>query len=129
MRLAHAARQAAVMLVLVELPDRRGGPPLVARLDDGRLIDALFYSFYDWRRIGELPAIIAALAASDTRPLSSLAGAALENYVSASVSHGLFLSVDLDDGFPFNPRAAVAWAAPGQPCYSNSARPALPPRA
>jgi len=91
------------------------------RLDDGRLIDALFYAFYDWRHIAELPAIVAALAAADTRPLAGLARAALENYVSASVSHGLYLSVECHDEFPFNTRAAVDQAVAQQPLYRNFA--------
>ncbi|HKW52342.1 MAG TPA: alpha/beta hydrolase, partial [Stellaceae bacterium] len=125
-RFEQVVRHAAVAPVRVELPDPRGGPPLVARLDDGRLIDALFYAFYDWRRIGELPAIIAALAASDTRPLAGLARAALENYVSTSVSHGLFLSVECHDEFPFNRRAAVDQAATALPLYRNFALSSLP---
>jgi pimeloyl-ACP methyl ester carboxylesterase len=125
-RFEQVVRRAAVTPVRVELPGPRGGPPFVARLDDGRLIDALFYAFYDWRRIGELPAIIAALAASDTRPLAGLARAALENYVSTAVSHGLFLSVECHDEFPFNRRAAVEQAAVELPLYRNFALSTLP---
>jgi pimeloyl-ACP methyl ester carboxylesterase len=125
-RFEQAVHHAAVMPVRVELPDPRGGPPLIARLDDGRLVDALFYAFYDWRRIGELPAIIAALAESDARPLAGLARAALENYVSAAVSHGLFLSVECHDEFPFNRRPAVDQAATELPLYRNFALSTLP---
>jgi len=125
-RFEQAVRHAAVSPVQVELPDPRGGPPLVVRLDDGRLIDALFYAFYDWRRIGELPATIAALAASDTRPLAGLARAALENYVSTSVSHGLFLSVECHDEFPFNRRGAVDQATTELPLYRNFTLSTLP---
>jgi pimeloyl-ACP methyl ester carboxylesterase len=125
-RFEQVVRRAAKTPLRVEIPDPRGGPPLVALLDDGRLIDALFYAFYDWRRIGELPAIIAALAASDTRPLAGLARAALENYVSTSVSHGLFLSVECHDEFPFNRPAAIDRAAAELPLYRHFALSALP---
>jgi pimeloyl-ACP methyl ester carboxylesterase len=122
----QAVRHAQTTPLRVEVPDPRGGPPLAMRLDDGRLIDALFYAFYDWRRIGELPTVIAALAAADTRPLTELARAALENYVSAAVSHGLFLSVECHDEFPFDGRAAVDRAVTELPLYRNFALSALP---
>jgi pimeloyl-ACP methyl ester carboxylesterase len=119
-------RRAAASPITVAVPDPRGGPPLEARLDDGKLIEVLFYAFYDWRRIGDLPAIITALAASDTRPLVPLARTALDNYISAAVSHGLFLSVECHDEFPFNPPAAVDHAAAELPLYRNFALSTLP---
>ena len=122
----QAVRRAATAPLTVEIADPRGGPPLKARLDDGKLVEVLFYAFYDWRRIGELPATINALAASDTRPLAGLARTALENYVSASVSHGLFLSVECHDEFPFNRRDAVERAAAERPLYRNFALSSLP---
>jgi pimeloyl-ACP methyl ester carboxylesterase len=122
----QVVRRAAADPITVELPDPRGGPPLAARLDDGKLIEVLFYAFYDWRRIGDLPAIISALAASDTRPLVPLARMALENYISTAVSHGLFLSVECHDEFPFNARATIDHALAEQPLYRDFALETLP---
>jgi pimeloyl-ACP methyl ester carboxylesterase len=122
----QVVRRAAANPITVAVPDPRGGPPLEARLDDGKLIEVLFYAFYDWRRIGDLPAIITALAAADTRPLVSLARTALDNYISAAVSHGLFLSVECHDEFPFNPPAAVERATAELPLYRNFALSTLP---
>jgi pimeloyl-ACP methyl ester carboxylesterase len=122
----QVVRRAAVTPITVAVPDPRGGPPLEARLDDGKLIEVLFYAFYDWRRIGDLPAIITALAASDTRPLVPLARMALDNYVSAQVSHGLYLSVECHDEFPFNTPAAIEHATAELPLYRNFALSTLP---
>ncbi len=122
----QAIRRAATAPLDVDIPDPRGGPPLKARLDDGKLVEVLFYAFYDWRRIAELPATIHALAASDTRPLARLARLALETYVSTSVSHGLFLSVECHDEYPFNQRDAVERAAAERPLYRNFALSSLP---
>src|SRR5580658_785156 len=122
----QTVRRAAASPITVAVPDPRGGPPLEARLDDGKLIEVLFYAFYDWRRIGDLPAIITALAASDTRSLVPLARTALDNYISAAVSHGLFLSVECHDEFPFNPPAAVERATAELPLYRNFALSTLP---
>jgi pimeloyl-ACP methyl ester carboxylesterase len=119
-------RRAAVTPITVAVPDPRGGPPLEARLDDGKLIEVLFYAFYDWRRIGDIPAIINALAAADTRPLVPLARIALDNYVSAAVSLGLYLSVECHDEYPFNTPAAIEHATVELPLYRNFAMTTLP---
>jgi pimeloyl-ACP methyl ester carboxylesterase len=125
-RFEAIVRRAAANPITVELADPRGGSPLKARLDDGKLVDALFFAFYDWHRIAELPAIITALDAGDTRPLARLAGLAFDNYVSTAVSHGLFLSVECHDEFPFNRQDAVDQAAAELPLYRSFALSNLP---
>ncbi len=118
-------RHAAAAPLTVDVPDPRGGQ-LAVRLDDAKLIEVLMYAFYDWRRIEELPAIIAALAAGDGRPLQPLLRSDLENYVAVGVSHGLFLSVECHDEFPFNPRDAVERGSARAPLFRKFAFSTLP---
>jgi pimeloyl-ACP methyl ester carboxylesterase len=117
---ATLVRQAEATPLRLELPDPRGGR-LDAALDDGKLIETLFSAFYDRRRIAELPAIIAALARGDSKPLEPLAREALDAYVGAGVSHGLYLAIECRDEFPFAPRAAVEQAAAATPLFRNFA--------
>lgn len=118
---ADVVRRAAVVPVPVRVPDPRGGPPVEAQLDDGKLIEVLFYAFYDWRRIAALPATIAALAAGNTAPLAGLARTAFANYVSDRLSYGLYLSVECHDQFPAEGVAAVEHAAAAFPLYRDFA--------
>ncbi|HYM03855.1 MAG TPA: alpha/beta fold hydrolase [Stellaceae bacterium] len=118
-------RQAAAAPIPVELADPRGGK-LSVRLDDSKLIEVLFYAFYDWRRIEELPAIIEALGAGDSKAVEPLLRVAFENYVAAGVGHGLFLSVECHDEFPFNSREAVEKGSAGSPLFRNFALSTLP---
>lgn len=118
-------KRASVEPLTVSLSDERGGAVTV-RLDDAKLIEMLFYAFYDWRRLEELPAIIAALAAGNSEPLKPLIRLALENYDADAVSLGLFLSVECHDNFPFNSRDAVERAAAAAPLFRNFALSTLP---
>jgi pimeloyl-ACP methyl ester carboxylesterase len=118
-------RQAAATPLSVSVPDPRGGT-LTARLDDARLIETLFYAFYDWRRLEELPAIITAVARGETEPLKPLVRIGLDNYDPQEVSLGLFLSVECHDNFLYNPRDAVERAAAAAPLFRNFALSTLP---
>ena len=117
--------QAAATPVSVAVPDPRGGT-LTVRLDDAKLLETLFYAFYDWHRLEELPAIIAALAHGNTQPLKPLVSLGLENYDADQVSLGLFLSVECHDNFFFNPRETVERAAASAPLFRNFALSTLP---
>src|SRR5579883_63611 len=119
-------RRAAEAPIIIDIPDPRGGPALRARLDDGKLVDVLLYAFYDWRHIGQLPSIIAALAKGEPQALTELARDALDNYVSPRLSHGLYLSIECHDEFPFNRRDEVEHAAQSLPLFRRFALTALP---
>jgi len=121
----RVVRRAGVQPLTVALADPRG-KAMTARLDDAKLIELLFYAFYDPRRLEELPAIISALAAGDTAPLKPLLRLAVQNYNADEVSLGLFLSVECHDNFPFNPRAAVERASATAPLFRNFALANLP---
>ncbi len=118
-------KRASTEPLTITLSGGRDGT-LTLRLDDAKLVEVLFYAFYDWRRLEELPAVIAALAAGDTEPLKPLARLALANYDAGGVSLGLFLSVECHDNFPFNPRDAVERAAMAAPLFRNFALSTLP---
>jgi pimeloyl-ACP methyl ester carboxylesterase len=109
----------------VTVANPKGGS-LVAQLDDGKLVESLFYAFYDGRRLEELPAVITALARGDTRPLEPLVRLGLDNYGDGGASLGLFLSVECHDDFAFNPRADVERAAAAAPPFRKFALSNLP---
>ena len=98
--------------VVLDGPDK-----LTLKVDQVRLIEILFYAFYGWRDIMEIPVAITALEAGDTRPLAKLAAAARRFYEWPGASHGLFLAVACGDEMPANPRQAVAAEAAREPLF------------
>jgi pimeloyl-ACP methyl ester carboxylesterase len=121
----RSVARAAQTPLHVAVADPRGGS-LVAQLDDGKLIETLFYAFYDERQLEQLPAVIAAVAQGDTRPLAPLVRLGLDNYDGGGASLGLFLSVECHDDFAFNPRAEVEHAAAAAPQFQKFALSNLP---
>jgi pimeloyl-ACP methyl ester carboxylesterase len=121
----RSVARAAQAPLRVAVADPRGGS-LVAQLDDGKLIETLFYAFYDGRWLEQLPAVIAAVAQGDTRPLAPLVRLGLDNYDGGGASLGLFLSVECHDDFAFNPRAQVERAAAAVPRFRKFALSNLP---
>jgi pimeloyl-ACP methyl ester carboxylesterase len=121
----RSVARAAQAPLRVTVADPKGGS-LVAQLDDGKLVETLFYGFYDGRRLAELPAVITALAQGDTRPLEPLVRLGLDNYDGGGASLGLFLSVECHDDFAFNPRAEVERAAAAAPQFRKFALSNLP---
>lgn len=117
--------RAAVVPLRVTVSDPSGGT-FTAQLDDGKLVETLFYAFYDRRRLQELPAIIAALARGNTRPLEPLVRLGLENYDGKGASLGLFLSVECHDDFHSNLREAVERSAAAFPRFRRFALSNLP---
>jgi pimeloyl-ACP methyl ester carboxylesterase len=115
----NLVRRAAVTPIPITIADPRGGSPLHGALDDSKLIDVLLHAFYDWRGIAQLPTDITALADGDGQAVEELAHLALSDYMSESLSHGLFLSVECQDEFPFNPSDDVDRAAAKLPLYRN----------
>ena len=121
----HIVAQAAVEPLLVTV----SGPNhslLTAQLDDAKLVETLFYAFYNSQHLQELPAIIAALARGDNRPLAPLIQLGLQDYDGGGASLGLFLSVECHDNFSFNPRADVERAAAATPLFRDFALSTLP---
>jgi pimeloyl-ACP methyl ester carboxylesterase len=116
--------RAATDPIRLSLPNPQGGT-LTAQLDDAKLIETLFYAFYDWRRLEELPAVIAAVATGDTTPLVPLARFGLETYAGGA-SLGLYLSVECHDDFFFNPPEDVNRAAAAAPRFKKFALSTLP---
>jgi pimeloyl-ACP methyl ester carboxylesterase len=94
-----------------------GARPLTLNVDHVRLIEILFYAFYGWRDIADIPAAITALDAGDVQPLVKLATAALRFYEWKGASHGLFLAVTCSDEIPANPRQAVVAEAAREPLF------------
>ena len=121
----RSVARAAQTPLPVTVIDPRGGS-LIAQLDDGKLIETLFYAFYDARWLEQLPAMIAAIAQGDTRPLAPLVRLGLDNYDEGGASLGLFLSVECHDDFAFNPRAEVERAAAAVPQFRKFALSNLP---
>jgi pimeloyl-ACP methyl ester carboxylesterase len=121
----RSVARAAQVPLRVTVADPRGGS-LVAQLDDGKLVETLFYAFYDGRQLEQLPAVIAAVAQGDTRPLAPLVRLGLDNYDGGGASLGLFLSVECHDDFAFNPRAEVERAAAAAPQFRKFALSNLP---
>ena len=108
------------------LPDPKAGAPVEVSLDEARLVEALYYGLYDWRNTQQMPGIIAALDRGDTRPFAPLAAAAFASYASDKESHGLFLSVECHDEFPFNSREDVVAAADHTPLLKSFALTTVP---
>ena len=121
----RSVAQAARAPLQVTVTDPKGGSR-VAQLDDGKLVETLFYAFYDARRLEELPAVISALARGDTRPVEPLVQLGLDNYGSDGASLGLFLSVECHDDFAVNPRSDVERAAAAAPPFRKFALSNLP---
>ncbi len=118
-------RRAAQTPLTFTLRDAQGAD-MTARLDDAKLIEMFSRSFYDWRQIQELPALIATVAAGNTAPLQPLVRLALADYAPGGASLGLYFSVECHDDFPFNPRAEVERAAAAEPLFKNYALSTLP---
>jgi pimeloyl-ACP methyl ester carboxylesterase len=114
-------RQAAATPLELTVPDPRTGAPVAVKLDDARLVEALFYGLYEWRQTQAMPSVIAALDRGDTAPFAPLAAAAFASYASAKQSHGLFLSVECHDEFPFNDHADIVRAAEQAPLLKSFA--------
>lgn len=114
-------RQAAATPLELTVSDPRTGSPVAVRLDDARLVETLFYGLYEWRQTREMPSVIATLARGDVAPFAPLAAASFASYASAKQSHGLFLSVECHDEFPFNDRADVVSAANKVPLFGSFA--------
>lgn len=110
--------------LVVRIEDPQGEPRPVI-LDGARLIEVLLNSFYDPRQIEELPSVIAALDRGDLAPLRPLVQSAMEIYVAHGFSHGVFLSVECHDDYPFNPPEAVAQASLDVPLFRKYALSAL----
>ncbi|HVJ51632.1 MAG TPA: alpha/beta fold hydrolase [Aliidongia sp.] len=108
--LADIVQRAALHPLAVPLP-AAGDPGRRAMLDDAKLVEVLFYGLYRKRDIKRLPDVITALARGNVGPLAPLAAEALETYESAALSHGLYLSVECHDEYPFDPPEAVRRAA------------------
>jgi pimeloyl-ACP methyl ester carboxylesterase len=108
------------------LPDPRTGAPVLVRLDEAKLVETLFYGLYDWRSTQQMPSIIAALDRGDTKPFAPLAATAFAAYASDKESHGLFLSVECHDEFPFNSREDVLRAAERAPLLKSFALTTVP---
>ncbi len=108
------------------LPDPKTGAQVQVRLDEAKLVEALFYGLYDWRNTRQMPGIIAALDHGDTKPFAPLAAAAFASYASDKESHGLFLSVECHDEFPFNSREDVLRAAERIPLLQSFALTTVP---
>lgn len=118
-----ARAAAAPLRVAVSDPN---GETFSVQLDDAKLIETLFYAFYDWRRLQELPVIITALARGDDRPLGPLIRLGLENYDREGASLGLFLSVECHDDFFFNSREEIERVAATVPRFRKFALSNLP---
>jgi len=123
---ARIVRRAAATPLEATLADPRGGAPVRARFDAARLVETLFYGFYEWRSTQAMPAVIAALDRGDMRPFLPLAAAAFATYSSDQESQGLYLSVECHDEFPFNSREAVLAAAAEAPLFKDFALTTLP---
>jgi pimeloyl-ACP methyl ester carboxylesterase len=121
----HIVARAAVAPLQVTVSDPNGDT-FSAQLDDAKLVETLFYAFYDWRRLQELPAIIAALASGDNRPLAPLVRLGLETYDREGASLGLFLSVECHDDFFFNSREEIERVAATVPRFRKFALSNLP---
>lgn len=94
-------RRAATQALVVPL-HRAGQPDKQVSLDDAKLVEVLFYGFYRSEDLRTLPNAITALEQGNVEPLAPFVEAALENYQSASTSHGLYLSVTCHDEYPFD---------------------------
>lgn len=103
------------------LPDPRTGAAVPVRLTQAKLVETLFYGLYEWRMTRQMPQVIAALDRGDTRPFVPLAEEAFATYASEKESHGLFLSVECHDEFPFNDREDVLRAAEEAPLLKSFA--------
>jgi pimeloyl-ACP methyl ester carboxylesterase len=122
----RVVRRAIATPLDLTLADPRTGQPVPVKLDGARLVETLFYGLYEWRETQQMPALIAALDRGDAQPLLPLAAAAFATYASVKESHGLYLSVECHDEFPFNDRAAVARAAAEMPLFKDFALTTLP---
>ncbi len=97
-----------------------------AMLDDAKLIEVLFYGLYRAQDIRRLPTVITALAHGNPGPLTPFATQALETYESSALSHGLFLSVECHDEYPFSAPDAVRRAAAASGRYERFALANMP---
>jgi pimeloyl-ACP methyl ester carboxylesterase len=101
------------------LDDPATGQQLEIRLDPAKLIEILFYGFYDWHAVQAIPGAIAALDRGHPEALRPLALVALRDYGWEGASHGLFLSVECHDEAPFDPPEAIAQAAMAEPRFAR----------
>jgi pimeloyl-ACP methyl ester carboxylesterase len=119
-------RRAATTPVEVTVPDPRTNKPVAVALDDGKVVEALFYGLYEWRVTQQIPAVITALDHGDTQPFAELVASAFASYAAEHESHGLFLSVECHDEFPFNDHAEVVKAAEQVPLLKSFALGTVP---
>jgi pimeloyl-ACP methyl ester carboxylesterase len=122
----RVVRRAAATPLELTLNDPKSGAPVAVRLDDARLVEALFYGLYEWRTTQRLPAVIDALDHGDLAPFLPLAAAAFATYASEKQSHGLYLSVECHDEYPFDGRDGVVRAAAETPLFRGFALISLP---
>jgi pimeloyl-ACP methyl ester carboxylesterase len=108
--LQSVIHRAAAQALVVPL-HRAGQPDKRVSLDDAKLIEVLFYGFYQSEDLHTLPAAITALEHGNVEPLAPFVEAALGNYRSASTSHGLYLSVTCHDEYPFDDPQVIERAA------------------
>jgi pimeloyl-ACP methyl ester carboxylesterase len=99
--LQSVLRRAAAEGIVVPL-HRPGAPVRLVTLDQAKLVEVLFYGFYRSDDLRLLPDAITALEHGKPGSLEPFVQAALENYKSAAISHGLYLSVTCHDEYPFN---------------------------
>jgi pimeloyl-ACP methyl ester carboxylesterase len=112
-------RRAATNPVTLPFADPATGRRTALRLGPDKLIEILFYGFYDRIGLQAIPTVIAALDHGDPAPLQPLVLTALRDYGWDGASHGLYLSVECHDEFPFDPPDAIARAAAAQPRYAR----------
>jgi pimeloyl-ACP methyl ester carboxylesterase len=105
----------------VTLKAAAGQPAQKIRVDDGRLIEMLFYGFYAWSDLAEIPATIAALDRGDLTAFVPVVERARDFYRWDNSSYGLFLAVECHDEFPFNTAEALTRAVASTPQFKGFA--------
>jgi len=85
----------------------------VAHIDQAKLVEILFYGFYRWDTIRQMPQVIAALSRGDVTSLAPFATEAFATAASPSSGYGAFLSVECHDEYPFENADAVKSDAAG----------------
>jgi pimeloyl-ACP methyl ester carboxylesterase len=119
-------RRAAATPIELSVTDPRTGKPVTVKLDDGKLVETLFYGLYEWRVTQQIPAVISTLEHGDPQLFAPLAASAFASYASEQESHGLFLSVECHDEYPFNDHGEVVKAAEQVPLLKSYALGTVP---
>jgi len=109
--------------VSVALP---GAAPATASIDQGKLLESLFYGFYRWDTIRKMPAVVSALGNGDAEALAPFAGEAYATAASLDSDYGDFLSVECHDEYPFEDPAAIETAAAGLGAFRDFVMSDLP---